>query len=1547
MIKLLPQVILLITLSAVTVVNLQSQTYWEKAGDMSKTVNVLHVHGNGTLYAGTSGEGLLASTDQGNTWDSIDGPPETDSPSVLSLAENSPGQLVVGTDQGIWLYLTDQDRWEDNIQGGLKEDIDVTSILAIGEEFYLIGTEDGIFVKKNRDENWSPNNRGIDCQIEQVQALFLTRTRIYVGLDCGIYYTDRNINTESEWQRADVSGSVYAIDGFDNGNVLAGVDSRIEMTSVDDDGLLTWGDAPFPLDIGDDVVRSICVTDIGTVFAATRREGVFTSDNYGLSPWLDFNNGLAPDVLINSLTKAPDGVLYLATDTGVYRTRRTQTEIVDQYLGPGDAIVTCNDNPGETNSYVLGIMKVRNADIQPRNENWQPPMYHHPTWTSDILGDIFSICTDTNGNIYVAATSIYPGGQTDVGMGGAGAVYKIEAVTNEVSVYIETLDSSAYDPNKNAIPNTGPGLGSIAYDFNNKQLFVSNFEDGCIYRIQDDPENPGKGKIADRIDPLEPDNRVPGHAPKGDLIWGLGVNKGRLFYSVWSEDEFESFNVRTERSNSIRSYALLPDGTVDESSDELNIDMAEYSLDNGNFTSPVSDIEFNVAGDEMLLAERSMRGFKSNAHKSRIMRFVKTENGSWQKSSSDFTPGTIFTNIAAGGCDFGYGSIDDNNNFVACDSTVWFSVDAFRASWEGREEDGNIYGFAMMPLGGGGNRDAVVIDADGDTTNNVVKRNIGDIDIYTARCGTLQISCDDITRNAVRKISSKDPDDLQCCWELVFSMEKPESLHSMRLRVLSPGIRFSAGGVDVAEWGVASLDEDAVVYNILPNPEVVAGEQNSVTFCLETDQDIDPTQLIEVQWFGIGGSPCRDIIEVNCPPGTNGQNCGELVEISEAECVSNLGGVSHHSVRFTIKNNSDSLIRTIHVRPPAGFANAGIFPRDIVLDPPLNAGVSYTTDPIDIFGLNLDRDSSIAFRFAISTDREYYCCAFVDTLRFEKCISCCQNSPVRVAPSSPLERVNGQVALQVPLRRNSRAITQMTATVVSSMLNSCMFTERWTPVGGNIVRAPEQWNRLPRVDMPRPESQLSAGLTFDNGGTVNTRFDCVSYGYVPGGVLPVEPLVLRLEFPQVADAGGCSEDTLYFAMRYQFTDVNCVTCDTLVWYYLTRNGTVFDDPLLAGPPLVTGNSKLNSADVIQSGRGPGSDAGFASLVMQDNNSGVLTIRTGNTSEISIEGFRFETDQNIRIVNFDPPPGVCPDFELIEYQATVNCGAMEEGEHDFNVRFNRNGATAFNCKLYVQLSYTDALDGEDGPDIVEKEFSVILDSGRKDSIRDDVSTDVNRARVLLFALQLDNRNQFNRDIHYARIKLSEGAKILAVGPGVADSCVDLEVVAYEDNEYLVPWTANLRRTGLMAGDSIAPIYLVASVTDTNVRSVSVVYQTLDENQSVISEVESEYTNPITTVRQKDFPDSPAFVVNDFGLNLRPNPAGNSVVVNFELDQYRNNVGLTILDMSGKVVAEVWTNRSLSGGLHEVQVQTDQLPAGSYFVNLQVGGMRSSRTLSVVR
>jgi hypothetical protein len=132
------------------------------------------------------------------------------------------------------------------------------------------------------------------------------------------------------------------------------------------------------------------------------------------------------------------------------------------------------------------------------------------------------------------------------GGGGPGSIWKIDGVTGEVSLFAEVaLDGVA---------NSGPGLGNIAFDAENRQLFVSDLDTGMIVRVDLD------GNVLDHFDhgvearaaagleevAFDPANRLditsPSFNSEDSETWqftdarrrvhGLAVHDGRLYYSV-------------------------------------------------------------------------------------------------------------------------------------------------------------------------------------------------------------------------------------------------------------------------------------------------------------------------------------------------------------------------------------------------------------------------------------------------------------------------------------------------------------------------------------------------------------------------------------------------------------------------------------------------------------------------------------------------------------------------------------------------------------------------------------------------------------------------------------------------------------------------------------------------------------------------------------------------------------------------------------------------------------------------------------------------------
>jgi hypothetical protein len=81
--------------------------------------------------------------------------------------------------------------------------------------------------------------------------------------------------------------------------------------------------------------------------------------------------------------------------------------------------------------------------------------------------------------------------------------------------------------------------------------------------------------------------------------------------------------------------------------------------------------------------------------------------------------------------------------------------------------------------------------------------------------------------------------------------------------------------------------------------------------------------------------------------------------------------------------------------------------------------------------------------------------------------------------------------------------------------------------------------------------------------------------------------------------------------------------------------------------------------------------------------------------------------------------------------------------------------------------------------------------------------------------------------------------------------------------------------------------------------------------------------------------------NFGLNVYPNPAQNNLIVNFEGEGAHSRI--TVLDAQGKEVQCVLEG-NVSGGMQQIEVSRNGLPAGLYFVKLEQNG--KTQTLKVI-
>lgn len=361
-------------------------------------------------------------------------------------------------------------------------------------------------------------------------------------------------------------------------------------------------------------------------------------------------------------------------------------------LQGGIAAVTCGVTTevpaGE--QYTFGLINIDGAipDSGRDETTSTQDVYHHPSWTVDQIGNVFGIAiNNTNGCIFLTASSNYGagvlntptviqygsigGGAND--LGAAGTVYKIDGITGQASVFSQLPQQAASFTHQDCegattiTRNTGVGLGNIAYDPIHDQYFVSNVEDGRIYRLDN------AGLILDSYDPLAYDDGVAGISSQEEVAYGLAVeNDGsRVFFGTIVTPN----GGNTPGTGVVPIYSIDLDangafvGTVDNTilpagvpnnyvgtetfHTDIPIGSSTGCTYTNNTTYQISDLTFDPSGN-LLVGVRE--GCESN---------FQTSYTHWGETNIVTPTGTLYNNVteldisATGQCgnDDGYGGV--------------------------------------------------------------------------------------------------------------------------------------------------------------------------------------------------------------------------------------------------------------------------------------------------------------------------------------------------------------------------------------------------------------------------------------------------------------------------------------------------------------------------------------------------------------------------------------------------------------------------------------------------------------------------------------------------------------------------------------------------------------------------------------------------------------------------------------------------------------------------------------------------------------------------
>ncbi len=253
-------------------------------------------------------------------------------------------------------------------------------------------------------------------------------------------------------------------------------------------------------------------------------------------------------------------------------------------------------------------------------------MYHHPSWRIDSIGNVFGITMDNCGYAYTTASSQYSsayfgsngvirygeigGGADDIEA--AGTIYVMDAITGQASVFSVLPQQSFSFTNipceggSSVSRTTGPGLGNIVFSFATNTFYVTNFEDGRIYRLD------ATGTILDSYDPLTYDNGAAGIPAFNDMPYGIDVSNDdtKLFFGTIGNNnenpKLYSIDLQADGSfPGVIDNTSLPLGATWDNYVDSEFEHFDFAPDGGFFfgMSFISDLEFTPSG-KLLVGNR-------------------------------------------------------------------------------------------------------------------------------------------------------------------------------------------------------------------------------------------------------------------------------------------------------------------------------------------------------------------------------------------------------------------------------------------------------------------------------------------------------------------------------------------------------------------------------------------------------------------------------------------------------------------------------------------------------------------------------------------------------------------------------------------------------------------------------------------------------------------------------------------------------------------------------------------------------------------------------
>lgn len=1227
---------------------------------------------------------------------------------------------------------------------------------------------------------------------------------------------------------------------------------------------------------------------------------------------------------------------------------------------------------GLTGGPVVGLVNTRNCDgTAPFGANWVTAMtgiYHGPgnNWNAANMGQVFGVALDKNNNIYTTSTSVYNhvGEPFAFGPAGSGGVYKISYSTGAISNIVTTspfTTTAIASIGTSKLPNSGPGLGNICYDRDNDRLYVTNLEDGTIYRMTtagviDAVYDPSSipSPLGTTNPAMAADGGTAGFAPLGERLWGIAYNPidKRIYYSVWVEG---GATHSATTYNVIRSVSVNPTGFL-PSTDQLEFKLSNrpvgvLTMPDGSM--PVSDIEFSSDGKKMLVAEcgvwdsYSQITPQNTGHDNRVLEY-KGASGSWVFNQEIFI-GNLTTSRAnaAGGVDYGLKFLPQNGQCGTplCDSIVWATGNYL----VGSTSTNLVYGLQSAPWNG--NTPATVhslghfVDLNGNLSTND-KTQIGDVDVFRGECGgkpQQQPNCDSIHVELLPLQSRAG-----CCWQLTYSNPYPNAFTSLTTTIVSGGGSFgsvSAGSLNIGAFSPTSVTWVPFSGSFLPVgtfPTSTAG-----SFCLNLITAAAVPQVIVFTWSGPNGLICKDTMKLQCQPPIR-HECVDLKEV-KISCKGITPNGNIYNVSFMVFNNSAFPMDKLVVLAPSGFTLTPGTPFIHYFSPPVPPAGSGTIS-FQISGtgavnganlcLNIKMSDTALLKMSdtVSLEQDKHCCIIDTCFKLPECKDCCKDFRKIVGTSTITTNANGNVVNGLLIGAGPTPISKLTIQLVSSSIKvSCK--------KGAAAETSAGWQNANATLGPVLPNPIITGLPLYS----QTSYEGV-WGINTSGVLMLPPVALsnfNVQFPPPPcnSHGTICWDSVKYCLKISFTDTMCVTCDTTICFTIRRAGRPWWSCYHLPAGDVIGSRKGIASPEDNKGSqlmSSSSEMSLSTLKMKDDKTGTLSVALPSAEEtggvVAVKQICTEAVFGSRLTRFD-------GIDARDFSACSN-KAMKSGEsRDIPLEID-NYSKQKMVGLVVRMFFTQ----EGYTDVSVFEDTVYAVIPGKDQVQPaslgEGQAPVKSAKTYSLYFAGNPKDEVNID--RIVVRTPKDATILAVGPFRDKNSVSMQL--NEDSSWtdgkvgmrFFPEKPATDPTNLVAlKNRIEPTFITISSEQ---KEITIECDSYDNNGTFIGTSTVVLRSPLSNVETGKDKDAANKAVL---YPIYPNPTMNSISIQFALPSGGDKISLEMYDAEGKELPAIFSNQAVSAGEQVVVYNANNLPNGKYFVRLVSSKGTSIQSFTVVR